>query len=116
MKKLKLEVNLNSVCNKYAEDRILALGIMITPAIDEEYWVLRVKLFEDQYINAFHKFGTIGIGFAKEEDWNTNLPHTSKAEEIWNHIKHNRRYIAIKKNRTCRAIKMIQDFLKEKLG
>jgi hypothetical protein len=116
MKKLKLEINARNVRDKEAEERMLASGIMITPAIDEDYWILRVKLFEDQYINAFHKFSTIGIGFAIEDDWNTNLPYTCDAEKIWNHIKHNRRYIAIKKKRTCRAIRMIQDYIIEQVG
>lgn len=116
MKKLKLEINGRNVRDKEAEERMLASGIMITPPIDEDFWILRVKLFEDQYINAFPKFSTIGIGFAIEEDWNTNLPYTIAAENIWEHIKPNRRYIAIKKKRTCRAIKMIQDYIIEHVG
>jgi len=112
MKKLKLEINQNHVSGN--EENVLKnRGIMITPPINKDYWTLRIHLYEDQYIQAFQKFMTLGIGFAIEDDWNTNLPYTCDAEEILNHIWHNRRYVAIKKKRTLRAIKMIQDFIKE---
>lgn len=116
MKKLKLEVNLNNIPNDAAAERLKSQGILITPPIDKDYWIVRINLFDDQYVQAFPKFGTIGIGFAIEDDWNTNLPYTSEADHIRKHIWHNRRYIAIKKKRTNRAISMIQDFLKEKLS
>lgn len=59
--------------------------IMITPALNEDYWAYRVRLSEKQAIVGFPKFGTIGIGFAVEDDdWNTNLPYSGcSAEEIF---------------------------------
>ena len=48
--------------------------LMVTPALSESYWAYRVKLSDKQAMLGFPKFGTIGIGFAIEEDWNTNLP------------------------------------------
>lgn len=117
MKKLKIEVN-----SKRVSDPSMGRSIMITPPIsDDDYWLARVRLFEDQYIKAFPKFGTIGIGFSIEDDWNTNLPYIDRAEpdglraadEIRAHIWHNRRYIAIKKKRTNRAIRMLQEWCKE---
>ena len=64
--------------------------VMVTPPIDEDYWLARIQVGGGQALVAFPKFGTIGIGFAQEEDWNTNLPYTSPAADIWNHIKHNK--------------------------
>lgn len=59
------------------EDRTVAVGpMMLTPLIDEGYWKYRVMLSDTQAIVGFPKFFTVGIGFAVEEDWNTNLPHT----------------------------------------
>lgn len=63
--------------------------VMMTPAINENYWAYRVRLSEGQAIVGFPKFSTIGIGFAVETDWNTNLPYTCDAQEIYDHIKHN---------------------------
>jgi len=40
--------------------------VMFTPPVGEDYWLFRVKLFKDQAIIGFPKFGTIGIGFAIE--------------------------------------------------
>jgi hypothetical protein len=74
--------------------------VMMTPQIDEDYWVFRVKLFKDQALVAFPKFGTIGIGFAVEDNWNTNLPWTCETKEIFNHIKENRKYKEIS-DKTC---------------
>lgn len=65
-------------------------NIAITPPIDEGYWKYRVQVSENQAIVAFPKFFTIGIGFQNETDWNTNLPASSDAEDILNHIWHNR--------------------------
>lgn len=113
---MKLEINSKNVRDSEAGESLKKRGILITPPIDKDYWVVRVKLFEDQYINAFPKFITIGIGFAIEEDWNCNLPYTSDAEEIRKHIWHNRRYVAIGKKKTIKAIEMIQNFLKEQFN
>ena len=65
-------------------------AVMVTPPVDEDFWLARVPVSRDQAIVCFPKFGTIGIGFQRETDWNTNLPYTCKAQEILNHIKHNK--------------------------
>jgi len=106
--KLKLEVN-----EKFAKanDTILVgngSSIMITPPLDEDYWCFRVKLKYGQAIVAFPKFGTIGCGFAKEDDWNTNLPIRCEAKEIYDHIKHNKKYKGITRAQCLEAIQMIQ--------
>lgn len=83
-------------------------SLAITPSIDEDYWVFRVHLHEDQYVQAFPKFSTLGIGFAQEEDWNTNLPYVnSSAEEIADHIWHNKKYDEIKKEDLISAIQLL---------
>ena len=87
-------------------------GVMITPPISEDYWAYRVRLTERQSIVGFPKFSTIGIGFAVEEDWNTNLPYTSQAEEIYEHIAHNKGDDAIGREDCIAAIRLIQDAAK----
>ena len=82
--------------------------VMITPPISEDYYLFRVHLHKDQYLLAFPKFNTLGIGFAQEEDWNCNLPYICDAEEIYNHIKHNKKYKEIKKDECIKAIKLLQ--------
>ncbi len=109
MKKLVLEINAKTVTDNIS----ISKNILITPPIDEDYWTVRVNIYEDQYIQAFPKFTTMGIGFAIEDDWNRNLPFSSSAEEIMLHIWYNRRYVAIKKKRCIKAIEMIQAYLKE---
>lgn len=84
------------------------LSVLITPPLDEDYWVFRVKLYEDQSIVAFPKFTTYGIGFAIEEDWNTNLPYRCPTEEIYKHIAHNKKYKQIKKSDCIKAIEMLR--------
>lgn len=81
---------------------------MFSPLVEEDYYLFRVHLFKDQYLLAFPKFGTIGIGFAQEEDWNCNLPYTCEAEEIYKHIKHNKEYKEIKKCEVIHAIELLQ--------
>lgn len=82
---------------------------LITPLIDEDYWVFRIKLFKDQALLAFPKFGTLGIGFAlEEEDWNTNLPYNKGASIIFNHIKCNKKYKEITDQECIAAIKVLQ--------
>lgn len=63
--------------------------ILITPPISSDYWSYRVQLNERQALVGFPKFGSIGIGFAREDDWNTNLPYTCHTLEILSHIWHN---------------------------
>lgn len=83
--------------------------LMVTPPINEDFWIFRVKVSEHQAIVGFPKFMTIGIGFAVEDDdWNTNLPYTSDAEELYEHIKGNKGSEPTKED-CIAAIKMIQD-------
>ncbi len=83
--------------------------LMITPAIEEDYWAYRVKLYKDQAIIGFPKFTTIGIGFAQEEDWNTNLPYTRSPEKICDHIWDNHKYKEITRRQVIEAIELIQN-------
>ena len=83
-------------------------GIAITPAIDEDYWAYRVRLSETQAIVGFPKFFTVGVGFAQEEDWNTNLPYTCGTEEIYEHIAHNKGDDSISREDCLTAIQMVQ--------
>lgn len=84
-------------------------GVMLTPAINESYWSYRVLLSPGQAIVGFPKFFTIGIGFAVEEDWNTNLPHDCGTEEIFQHIADNKGDDAIPDNDVRAAIRLIQE-------
>lgn len=94
-------------------DKTLLVGnLAMTPPIDESYWEYRVKLHKDQAIVAFPKFFTIGVGFAQEEDWNTNLPYSCDAEEIADHIWHNHKYDEITRDMVVSAIKLIQEVIK----
>jgi len=91
------------------DDKTVHLGpVMITPAIGEDYWEYRVRLSETQAIVGFPKFSTIGIGFAQEEDWNTNLPYTCEAEEIYGHIEHNKGDNSIARDDCIAAIRLVQ--------
>lgn len=90
-----------------------ASGIMmVTPMVTKDYWQFRVRLGKKQAIVGFPKFFTIGIGFQREEDWNTNLPYTSSAADIYEHIKHNKGAPAIRKADCLKAIAMIQEAAK----
>lgn len=64
--------------------------VSLSPPVDEDYWSYRVRLSDKQAVVGFPKYFTVGIGFAVEEDWNTNLPYTKDAGEILDHIWHNR--------------------------
>ncbi len=91
------------------------MKMILTPPINEDYWLYRVQLKHGQSIVAFPKFGTIGCGFAQEEDWNTNLPLLSgKAEKIFAHIKHNKRFSDISDEECIEAIKALQEFVKSR--
>ncbi|MGO8959105.1 MAG: hypothetical protein ACLQFR_17320 [Streptosporangiaceae bacterium] len=88
---------------------IIADGaVMITPQLGGDYWSYRVLLSESQAIVGFPKFGTVGIGFAREDDWNTNLPYTCGTEEIYDHIAHNKDDDLITRERCIEAISLIQ--------
>lgn len=76
--------------NKTLRKKINENTFIVAPWTDEKYWRYRVAVSENQAIVGFPKFNTVGIGFQIEEDWNTNLPYTEKAETILNHIWHNR--------------------------
>jgi len=102
---------------KYIQDdkkeglvELATIGMMITPAIGEEdYWIFKVQLTDEQVIIAFPKFNTYGIGFMKEEDWNTNLPYECETKKIYNHIKCNKGDSEISWRECQQAIKLIQD-------
>jgi hypothetical protein len=83
--------------------------LMFTPPIDDDYWRWRVVVGDGQAIVGFPKFTTIGIGFAREEDWNTNLPYTQTAEAIFEHIAHNKGDDSIPDERCIAAIRMVQE-------
>ena len=89
-------------------ENVRAGGLILTPIVNEDYWAYRVKLSDTQAIVGFPKFRTIGIGFAQEEDWNTNLPYTCGAEEIYDHIAHNKGDDAISREDCIAAIGMVQ--------
>lgn len=111
-RKLVLEVNKNFAENTTVE-KLAKSGILITPPLDgENYWTFKVKVTQRQAVIGFQKFGTIGIGFLKEQDWNTNLPFKCETMEIYNHIKHNKGKTA-KESDCIEAIEMIQNAAKE---
>lgn len=84
-------------------------SVMITPPISEDCWAYRVRVGPGQAVAAFPKFGTIGVGFAQEEDWNTNLPYTCVAQGIRTHIGHNRGDDRITDDVIDAAIRLIQE-------
>lgn len=91
--------------------------ILMTPAIDEDYWAYRVRLSEKQSILGFPKFLTIGIGFAVEGyDWNVNLPYTETAEVIFRHIHKNKGDDAITDESVIEAIRLVQAAATEDRG
>lgn len=90
-------------------DATVHIGVaMLTPAINKAYWEYRVILSQAQAIVGFPKFGTVGIGFAVEDDWNTNLPYTCAADEIFEHVAHNKGDDSIADEDCVRAIEMIR--------
>jgi hypothetical protein len=92
---------------KHHRDGTVKAGrMMLAPLIDEDYWLYRVAVSENQAVVGFEKFGVIGIGFQHEEDWNTNLPASCDAETIYSHIEHNS--LGAPKELCIEAIKMIQ--------
>lgn len=85
--------------------RILLGGV---PSKDKVLFV--VEMFKDQAIVAFPRyFSCIAIGFfIEEKGYDTNLPYQCKAEEIYEHIKCNKKYKEIKKKDCIKAIEKIQ--------
>ena len=90
--------------------------ILLTPPVGEDYWLARVAVSDKQAIIAFPKFGTIGIGFQHEDDWNTNLPYSCGTKEIFDHISHNKGDEAIPDERCIQAIEMVQAYAREVKG
>lgn len=102
MNELKLE-------RREQRDQTANIGRMsLTPMVDEDYWAYRVRLTDKQAVLGFPKFGTIGIGFAAEEDWNTNLPYRCDTDEICQHIKHNAGDDSITEDDIRAAVELIQ--------
>lgn len=107
---LKVEVRKGAL----AQPIIAGGAIEITPPLDEDYWLLRVRLTPTQAIVAFPKFSMLGVGFAREKDWNTNLPWSCGADEIYNHIAHNKGDKRLSRARCVAAIVLVQQFIREK--
>lgn len=103
-----LEINLDFSPDRMTQALEKIGKISMTPPISKNYWLYRIKLTKKQSILAFPKFGTIGIGFAREKDWNRNLPYTCGAEQIYKHIKYNK--LDAKKRDCVIAIESIQKF------
>ena len=83
--------------------------VAVTPPITSDYWTYRVAVGHGQAVVGFPEFFTIGIGFQEEEDWNTNLPFTCSAEDIYAHIEHNKGNDAITREDCLAAIRMVQE-------
>jgi hypothetical protein len=111
-----LEFNSEYVTDKKSQFMLNNTLVMFTPPIGEDFWIMRVPLTDKQAIVTFPKFGTYGIGFQVEEDWNTNLPYTCDKEEIYNHIEYNKGDDSISKEDCINAIDLLQKALKEYLG
>jgi hypothetical protein len=104
---LKLEVREGAIADIQPLTRF---GILVTPDINEDFWLLRVKVSDTQAVVGFPKFTLLGIGFQVEaDDWNTNLPSQTPAEQIFQHIARNKGDESIPDKRCIEAIKMIQD-------
>jgi hypothetical protein len=90
--------------------------VFVTPPIGEDFWLARVPVSKKQAVVCFPKFGTIGIGFQHEEDWNTNLPYKCPASEIYEHIRHNKGERWIRRSRCIAAIELLRQFAAERMG
>ncbi|MBX2986709.1 MAG: hypothetical protein KF802_02330 [Bdellovibrionaceae bacterium] len=106
MKCLKLEVNESVKDVVKNNDDSGGLQVLFTPFLKSEDALFRVKVSKNNAVLGFSKFDTIGIGFEKEKDWNTNLPFHCWTDQIYNHIKHNGR--GIPKAKVISAIALIQ--------
>lgn len=106
--KLILEVNRKFIDGDKNLVQIGNVTAMVTPPINEDYWQFRVKVSDEQAIIGFPKFHTIAIGFALEDDWNTNLPYNSHTKSIFEWIKKNKYYASIPDKTCLEAIKMVQ--------
>lgn len=111
--KLTLEINGKFIDGDKNRIQRGNITFLVTPPLNEDFWQFRVMVDKEQAIVGFPKFGTIGIGFAKEDSWNTNLPWNSSTEKIWNHIKGNKYFASIPDETCIKAIKIIQKAAKE---
>lgn len=118
MKKKALTVEFNEKFKKENTEVITPSGgiISFTPSINKDYWAFRVKLHKDQSIVAFPKCFTLGVGFAQESNWNTNLPYTTETETLYNHIKENKKYKAITKEKCIEAINLIKEVCEKNIS
>lgn len=107
MKNFELEFR-NEFKKKQDTFQVGRTTIMMTPPLDDDYWVFRIVLHKEQALVAFPKFGTMGIGFTEEEDWNTNLPYSCEADKIAKHIWKNRKYPEITKKILIEAIEVLR--------
>ncbi|MCX6304396.1 MAG: hypothetical protein NT040_05475 [Bacteroidetes bacterium] len=105
MKKVEFNTNFQPADDTFSFGKNV---VMFTPSVGKDYWLFRVKLFKDQAIIGFPKFSTIGIGFAIEDaDSNTNLPYSLFPEQIYSHIKANKKYDEITKEDCIQAIALV---------
>lgn len=89
---------------------------MVTPPLDENFWIMRVKLSKKQAIVCFPKFGVIGCGFQHEgDDWNTNLPIGRQVtpEAMYEHIKCNKGDDSISKEDCIAAIRLLEKAVRD---
>jgi hypothetical protein len=113
---MKLTLEMNKKFAPTATDLgVLIPGLaMMTPAVGEkDYWLFRVKVSKDQAVIGFPKFGTVGIGYLKETNWNTNLPYRCPADQILKHIKENKGDKSIPDATCLEAIQMVQKAAEE---
>lgn len=103
-----IQVQLNSRAVKDATVSKIP-GLMIMSSDVQENWIARVALADGQALIAFPKFGTVGIGFEREKDWNTNLPCSCEAGEIYEHIKHNKGSAKISKAQCLKGIEALRE-------
>jgi hypothetical protein len=89
-------------------------NLSICPPVSGDYWMWRVPVAPDQAVVAFKKFSTIGCGFQREDDWNTNLPLSCDARKIFDHIKHNKQCDATDEE-CIAAIEALQDLASKAL-
>jgi hypothetical protein len=72
-------------------------------------WLYRVEVGGGQAVIGFPKFDVIvGVGFEREEDWNTNLPSSVPARDIFEHIRHNRGPATATDEEIVEAIEMVR--------
>ena len=113
--KLELEINRRQFIEKTYTFK--GFRSMITPkelwTDQDNFWIFRVKVSNNQAIVGFPKFSVIGIGFQKETDWNTNLPSDIEATRIFSHIKANKGDDNIPDELCIEAIQMIKNAVKE---